>query len=238
MVTAIHEQIKTLVDLQKIDAEIYQLRKELAAHPLLIQTVEGNFEKKKANLKKAEEESKGLQLKQREREAELEAKEEKIKKLQAQLYQLKSNREYAAMELEIKGMKADKSVLEEDILKLFDSVEQARAQAAREKEALASEEKEAQTEINRIKQRSSEITAAITTLESQRKIFLPLVEARLLSQYERVLKSKEGLALVPVKNNSCGGCHLELPPQTVNEIQLQDKLIVCESCARILYWPS
>ena len=66
---------------------------------------------------------------------------------------------------------------------------------------------------------------------------MPNVEARLLKQYERILKGLEGLALVPVVHNSCGGCHMELPPQVVNETQLHDKWIVCESCARILYWP-
>ena len=65
----------------------------------------------------------------------------------------------------------------------------------------------------------------------------PNIDARLLSQYERILKSREGLALVPVMNNACGGCHMGLPPQVVNETQQHEKWIVCESCARILYWP-
>ena len=236
MATVINEQIKILVELQKIDAQIHELKKELAGHPILLQKTEASFEKKKAGLKQAEDAFKTLQLKQKEKEIELQTKEEKIKKLQAQLYQLKSNKEYAAMEIEIKGLKADNSLLEEEILRFLDEGDGAKAKCAKEKELLAAEEKKLKEERAAIQKKAEEINAAVTALEEKRKSYTPNVDAKLLSQYEKILKNRDGIALVPVKNESCGGCHMELPPQVVNEIQLQDKLIVCESCARILYW--
>lgn len=236
MPTAINEQIKILIELQKIDSEIYKLKKELAAHPVLAKKLEEDFEKKKSHLRAAEDEAKAAQLKQKELEGDLAAKEEKIKKLQGQLYQLKSNKEYSAMELEIKGLKADKSVLEEEILRLLDSVETVRGKVSQEKEKLSGEEKLFKDEVGAMKKRAEEIGAELAVLEDKRKHYTPNVEPRLTAQYEKILRSREGLALVPVKNNACGGCHLGLPPQVVNEIQIQDKLIVCESCARILYW--
>jgi len=45
------------------------------------------------------------------------------------------------------------------------------------------------------------------------------------------------LALVPVEGTSCGGCHRVFPPQVINEVQIQDKVVRCEFCARLLYWP-
>lgn len=236
MATVIHEQIKILVELQKIDSEIYHLKKELGSQPALKQKIEADFEKKKARLKSAEDELKTAQLKQKEKEGDLQSKEEKIKKLQSQLYQLKSNKEYSAMEMEIKGLKADNSLLEEDILKLLDVVDQVRAKVTKEKELLAGDEKKVKDELASLSQKASEITAELGTHEEKRKSYTPNIDSKLVSQYERILKGREGLALVPVRNNSCAGCHIELPPQTVNEIQIQDKLIICESCARILYW--
>ena len=56
-----------------------------------------------------------------------------------------------------------------------------------------------------------------------------------LSQYERILERKEGSALVPVRGNACSGCNMVLPPQAINEVQMNTRLIPCESCARILY---
>jgi predicted nucleic acid-binding Zn-ribbon protein len=237
MTVAINEQIKILVELQKIDSEIFRLKKELASHPETEKRIAAEFEKKKAGLKAAEEEAKALQVKQKSKEVDLAQREEKITKLTAQLYQLKSNKEYSAMELEIKGLKADKSLLEEDILKLLDAVDEAKKKVAKEKEALAQEEKKHQAELAELKKRADELQAGINAGEEKRKTYTPNVEARSLSQYERILKSRDGLALVPVVNNACGGCHLGLPPQVVNETQKHEKWIVCESCARILYWP-
>lgn len=237
MPTAINEQIKILAELQKIDFEIYGFKKELEGHPALQKKLDEDFERKKAGLKAAETRLKETQVKQKEREVDLQAKEDKIKKLQSQLYQLKSNKEYSAMELEIKGLKADNSLLEEDILKGMDGVEEAKAAVAKEKEALAQEEARYKEKSAALKKEGDEWRAKTAVLEEKRKAYLPNIEPRLLGQYEKLLKSRDGLALAPVKNNACGGCHLGLPPQVVNEIQMQEKLITCESCARILYWP-
>jgi predicted nucleic acid-binding Zn-ribbon protein len=234
----LNEQIKILVELQKIDSEIYALKKELAAYPELQKKLEADFEKKKSRLKTSEEQLKSLQLKQKEKEGDLQGKEEKIRKLQAQLYQLKSNKEYAAMELEIKGGKADTSLLEEEILGLLDAVDQARGAVTGEKEALAAEEKKMKGELAALNQKAETFRVSLSVAETKRKAFTPNLEPKLSAQYERVLKTRDGLAIVPVKNNSCGGCHIGLPPQFVNEVQLQEKLMTCESCARILYWPS
>ena len=53
--------------------------------------------------------------------------------------------------------------------------------------------------------------------------------------YERIVKSKDGLAVVSVANEACQGCFRVLPPQVINEINMMEGLIVCESCARMLY---
>lgn len=237
MAVVIQEQIKILVELQKYDSEIHKLKKEFAEHPTLKKKAEAEFEKKKAALKSAEDESKARQLDQKKKEGELAVAEEKIKKLQGQLYQLKSNKEYQAMELEIKGSKADKSLLEEDIIRLLDTVEEAKKKVVKEKELLVAEEKKFNNQVDVIKKREAEILEALAGLEEKRKTYVPSIEARLISQYERILKGRDGLALVPVKNNSCVGCHMELPPQIVNEIHIGERIIICESCARILYWP-
>jgi hypothetical protein len=231
------EQIKILIELQKIDSDTFRLRQELGGHPALLKAAEQAFDKKKTGLKAAEEDLKAAQLKQKEKELELGSKEEKVKKLQGQLYTLKSNKEYQAMELEIKGLKADDSLLEEDIIRQIDVVEEAKKAVAKEKGLLAEEEKKFKEETGIIQKRAAEINAAIAVNEEKRKSFTSSVDPKILSQYERILKGRDGLALVPVKNNSCGGCHLGLPPQVVNEIQIQDKLTICESCARMLYWP-
>jgi predicted nucleic acid-binding Zn-ribbon protein len=72
-------------------------------------------------------------------------------------------------------------------------------------------------------------------LEGARKTIVPEVPPEPLAAYERVLEIREGLALVPVVGDACGGCNRRLPPQIVNEALLKAKLVTCESCNRILY---
>lgn len=237
MAISIREQLLAFVELQKIDHELYKLRKELSEFPALQKKAEEEFSRKKAAVKVAEDEQKAAQLKQKEKEMDLGSKEEKIKKLQSQLYSLKTNKEYQAMEMEIKGLKADDSLLEEDILRLFDAVEIAKTKVAAERAKVAEEEKKLKAGLEVLAKKQADIQARISALESRRKEQIPHADPKLLPQYERILQKREGLALVPVKNNSCGGCHMEFPAQMVHEIQMQDKIIICESCARIIYWP-
>ena len=236
MPTIVSEQIKILAELQTIDSDIYSLKKELETHPEIKKEADRNFDSKKTVLKAAEEELKNIQVRQKNLEMDLGSKEEKVKKLQGQLYSLKSNKEYQAMELEIKGLKADDSLLEEEILKTFDAVEAAKAKVQKEKEFLLTEEKKYKAQLEVLNQRATEIQSAIQVFEEKRKVFVPNIDPKILPQYERLLKSREGLAIAPIRNNSCGGCNIGLPPQVVNEARMQEKFLTCESCARMLYW--
>lgn len=236
LATAFADQIKSLVELQSVDSDAYLLKKELAAQPAVQKKLEAEFEAKKVHLKKAEEDLRHAQSKQKDKENDLASKEEKIKKLQVQLYSLKSNKEYQAMELEIKGLKADNSVLEEEIIRQIDAVDEVKKKVAQEKEQVAGEEKKFKDELEVLKKRAAELTAQVAALDEKRKSFIANVDPKVLPQYERILQKREGLAIAPVKKSSCGGCNMELPPQMINEIRMQDKLIFCESCSRILYW--
>ena len=236
MTAIISEQIKILAELQKIDSEIYALRQEIEAYPEIQKKADQEFDNKKLNLKSAEDEHRALQAKQKGMEIELGSKEDKIAKLQSQLFSLKSNKEYQAMDFEIKALKADKSLLEEEILIFFDSIETAKAKVTKEKELLSVEEKKHKEELSVTQKRIAEIQADIQVHEEKRKAFTPSIDPKILPQYEKLLKNREGLAIAPIRNNSCGGCNIGLPPQIVNEARMLEKFITCESCARMLYW--
>ncbi len=236
MPTAITEQIKILAELQKIDSQIFHLKKELAEQPAAQKKVEDAFETKKTGFKTAETQLKSDQLKQKEKEGELASKEEKIKKLQGQMFQLKTNKEYSAMDMEIKGIKADNSLIEEAIINLIDVVESSQKRLVEEKVKLAEEEKRSKAELDVLKKKADDLSAQIADLSEKRKAYTPNIDPKLLTQYERILDKREGLAIVPVYHGACGGCHIGLTSQLQNEIQMSEKLITCEECARMLYW--
>jgi uncharacterized protein len=232
---SIREQIKRLVDLQAIDAQIYRLKKEKGEQPQLIAELEKRFEEKKVNLKALEDKLKALMVKRKERELALAAKEEDIKKAQTQMYQLKTNKEYQAKLKEIEGFGADKSVLEEEILKVFEELDSLKALTEKENSLLKEEEVVFLAEKKRIEERIKEVVSELATLENKRKQIVPEADKKILASYERILKNREGLALVAVKDYACQGCFINVPPQVINEIKMHDRLVICESCARILY---
>jgi predicted nucleic acid-binding Zn-ribbon protein len=230
------DQIETLKQLQAIDGEIFRLRKQEQDKPRELEQITAEVAAAAARLKAAEERLKTLQLAQKDKEVELATREGNVKKLQGQLFQVKTNREYTAMQHEIDTLKADNSLLEETILKLFDEIDQgvkARQQCSQQATA---EEERLRREQGRIQRELEEIRERISQLERQRQAIVPDVPPPTLSAYERVLALREGLALVPLLENSCGGCHRRLPPQVINEVYLKAKLVSCESCNRILYF--
>ena len=121
--TTILDQIRKLVELQKIDEEIYRHKKELEEKPAQLAVLQQQFEAKKAGLKKLEEKSKTLLVERKFFEVDLQSKEDAISKANAQLSLLKTNKEYTAKMSEIENLKADKSQVEEKILLSYDEVD-------------------------------------------------------------------------------------------------------------------
>jgi len=233
-VTNLKEQIINLVKLQAVDSEIYGLRSEKEAKPKEINALEASFEEKKQGLAVLEKNSQDLQKQRKDKEGELATQEENIKKLQSQLYSLKTNKEYQTMLQQIDGAKADKSVIEDKILSLFDQGDKIKKDADAENVRLKEEEKVFFAKKKNVDDRIKEIDDRLSQLDTQRKQTAVHVDPAVLSQYDRILSNREGLAIVKVKINSCGGCNMLVPPQVINMIKMYERIVPCEVCNRIL----
>ncbi len=232
---SIKDQIKKLVDLQKIDAEIYSVNMGLVEKPALIEELRKKFEASKAHLNQLEEKFKGIQLKRKELELEMKAKEDAVAKSNIQLTQLKTNKEYQTKLSEIASIKADQSIIEEKILLSYDEADAIQAEIGKEKAAVGAEETQYLARKKEIEDDISLMEDRIKVLESQRQQQLPGVDRTLLNRYEKILTHKDGLGIAPLNGNACGGCHMNVPPQTINAIRMHDQLIECEICQRIMY---
>lgn len=228
-------QLGSLVKLQTVDSEIYALRLEKSAKPEEIKVMEAAFEAQKAQLAELDKQALDLQKQRKDKELELASKEEGIKKLQGQLYSLKTNKEYQTMLQQIQDAKADTSVIEDKVLELFDKADGVKNAAEKEKQKLKDEEKVFFSGKKKIDDRVKEIDDRLAQLEAQRKQSLQDVDPKILIQYERILANRDGLAIVTVKGNSCGGCNMFVPPQVINLIKMYEHIITCEMCNRMLY---
>ena len=228
-------QLTNLVKLQAVDSEIYSLRNEKEVKPQEIKTLEAAYEAKKQGLAELEEKLLDLQKQRKDFELELASKEEATKKLQSQLFSLKTNKEYSTMLQQIQGSKADASVIEDKILQTFEQADKIKNETEQEKLKLEEEEKVFLGQKKIVDDRMKEIDDRLAQLDAQRKQVIPGIDHKILSQYERILSNRDGLAIVTVKDDSCKGCNMLVPPQVINLIKMYERIITCEICNRILY---
>ena len=233
--TDLKSQIISLVKLQALDTDIYSLRNEKESKPQQVKELEDAFEEKKKSLAEIEKRSMDLQKQRKENELDLASKEENAKKLQTQLYPLKTNKEYQTMLQQINEAKADASVIEDKILEVLEQADKIKIEIEEEKQRLKEEERKFLDEKKKIEERIKIIDERLSQLEVNRKQVMPEIGPKILAQYERILNSRDSLAIVKVQNDSCQGCNMFVPPQVINLIKMYERIITCEICNRILY---
>lgn len=168
-------------------------------------------------------------------ETETDGNKEKIRKYNAQLLKVTSNKEYEATssqieycEQEIKRIQGRIGEIQYKQMELEEAVKpkQERLQSVREEYNQRQEELDLKTE---------ETAKEEKELLKQREIILPAIRKDILNKYERVRKAKNGVAVVAVNKSSCGGCFNQIPPQIIIELRKKDMIRTCEYCGRILY---
>ena len=224
-----------LIDLQKLDVAIAKLEAEAQAIPQAIQALETKLVQARAGLDSAKASADHLLKERRSKERDLEEVAQGSKKKQVRLYEIKTNEEYTAVLKEIAVLKEKSSGLETEILEFLeksDGAAKVLAQAEtvfRAAEAVRQKERgEKEVQLASVKQELDRICEA-------RKAQASRLDAELLQQYTRVMRSR-GVVVVPVKDGSCGGCGVALPPQQFVEVRRNDRMFTCPSCSRILYY--
>lgn len=228
-------QIEKLIELQKIDREIFDLQSQKDSFPERIKEMDELLVSKGNGAKEAEENLKNLQVAKNDKETEMGTKEEQIAKHDAQLYQIKNNTEYKALQGEIDSIKADISLIEEDILKLFDEIEAAQAKCEEEKKIFEEEKSKIAAEKAKINSEEKDLDASISGLKTKRQETAGAIEQQILAIYERILQNRGRSAMARIEGDNCQECHLHLRPQIINDAKIRRNIVLCENCGRILY---
>jgi predicted nucleic acid-binding Zn-ribbon protein len=231
----VKRDLETLKQVQVLDKQIYDMSQDLLNIPAELTVHQQEFETAKKSVEAREAALKTARLKQKEKELELAQKEEHIQKLQGQLMQVKTNKEYSAIQHEIATAKADDSVLEEVILKLMDEVEQSAGELATGQDRLKQEEKKLEAKKAECRDRKKSFEEKIVELQAKKKTSMDEVSRETASLYEKILVKKQGVALAAIDGENCSSCRITLRAQVQNEVRLKEAIIVCENCSRILY---
>ena len=231
-----HDEIEQLVRLQHVDDDIRLLEGKAKSIPQQIEKIEQDTAEKKAAVELLKAQQEEMARARRQCETEAEDLSGKIQKLELQVYQVKTNKEYQALLQEIEDCKEAKSGKENEIIGLMEEEEKTAEQIKRAAMEFEAHGKSADSHITDFKTALGETEALLEAARQQRGDLLSLLSAEVRSRYERVFSSLNGRAVVTVRKNSCGGCYTALPPQTVNEIRKKERIITCEVCGRILVW--
>jgi len=227
-------EIEHLISLQRTDREIQRLKAEIAELPKRVAAIEEKLAGTKAGLEKARAAVKGDEAARRKYETAITDLRQKISKYRDQSLDVKTNEQYKALLHEIQFAEQEIGSNEDKVLELMVNTE------VREKEVKAAEvELKAETaEIEKEKTIAREQTAkdekALAEWTVKRDSARSAVDPDLLRHYDRVLKFR-GSGIAEVLDQKCTGCSVMLRPQIYNEL-CGGKLIICDSCQRILYY--
>ncbi|MCK4994032.1 MAG: hypothetical protein KAS13_03145 [Candidatus Omnitrophica bacterium] len=229
------KDIDALKELQKIDGEIFTIKVDIEEKPKGLKKLEDDFIAQSLALKELESDLKTIQLEHKEKELDLQSKEAVVKKQKGQVFQVKTNKELYALQLEIEKENADNSLLEDAILLMLEKIDNIIQSIAQEKSKLAHDQIQLNKNKADIELVIKELNEKLEALHSSRKRVIETgVEPQILELYERILENKGELAIVPVEREMCSGCNRSVRPQIVNELRL-GKMKTCENCARIIY---
>jgi predicted nucleic acid-binding Zn-ribbon protein len=230
-------QLKTLIDLQTFDTRIAGLEGEAAKLPREIDAVRARTAEAKKTVDAGKAGLDTTRKETRAKEKDLEDNQVKRQKFEGQLYQVKTNKEYSAVLAEIEEVKQQKSKIEEEILTLMERQERLAGEIKDAEGRLKAAEAEGATAEKALRERLAAVEAELGGVKGARASVAQALPPNVLADYDRLLRARAGLAIVPVlKPNLCGACRMTVTPQRLQELRAQNALLACESCGRYIYW--
>ncbi len=231
----VKNKLTSLYTLQTIDFKIDRLRSVRGELPLEVQDLEDEIAGLETRLEKFNNEVKELETEISNKKISAQESLELIKKYEAQQMNVRNNREYDSLSKEIEYQTLEAQLAEKKMKEFASEVEA-------KQELLKVVEEELNERKLDLEAKNAELSDIVAETEKDEAILLKQaenqrneIEERLLSAYQRIRENaRNGLAVVPVERDACGGCFNKIPPQRHLDIRLNKKIIVCEYCGRIL----
>lgn len=232
---SVEEKLKALVRVQKIESKIDEIQILKGELPMEVNDLEDEVTGLNARKHRVEEEINGIQEFIEAKKTAIKEAQELIKKYEKQSENVKNNREFEAINKEIEMQTLEVKLCEKHIKDATEEHAEKSEQLDKVLKSIAGKEKN-------LEHKKAELDKIIADTEKEEKHLAKevsgareAVEDRLLVSFDRIRKSyRNGLAVVPIVRDSCGGCFNAIPPQRQSEIRQRKKIIVCENCGRVL----
>lgn len=236
---SIEGKLRALYELQLIDSKIDRIRTIRGELPLEVQDLEDSVAGLETRVNNLSQELKELEEQVAEKTQSIKDFKANIKKYEAQQSKVRNNREYDAITKEIEFQNLEIQLAEKRLKEYKFGIEQ-KSEIVEKSQLEFSERKKD------LKLKKSELDEIIAETEKEEKDLVGAsakasagIEDRLVNAYKRVrANTRNGLAVVPVERDACGGCFNKIPPQKQLDIRMNKKILVCEHCGRIMVDPN
>ncbi len=228
------ERLKTLAAMQKLDDKIAQFKSLQEELPKQLNEINERVEQATSDMLAGETEKAEINKTQRSLEGEVKQHQEQIKKYARQLSEIKTNKEYKALNSEIAYLKDKISEIESQLLALMDSESEVSARNTEYKKALAAAEANKRAKEGDLKAQISQLEEQIESTRAARNKLAVTLPVPLIKRYGNLIKNKDNQAVVHNREGSCGGCGFVIRQQMRIELQLCKKIVYCENCGRII----
>ncbi len=232
-----NQELTTLIDLQGYDSRIATLEAEAARLPKQIEAIQASLAeaKKTVDAFKAKIDQTRMELRSKEKALEVHAA--KRAKEEGRLYEVKTNKEYSAVLLEIEEVKQVKAKTEEEILSLMEMQERLGVDVKEAEGRLKTREEQARQDEGVVRGKLAKVEEELTGVRTERAERAKALPVNLLASYDRIMKARGGTAVASVGAASiCGGCRMSIRPQALMELRSATGLMTCENCGRYLYF--
>lgn len=230
------EQIEILASLQNVDREIREKSGVKVVLLAEIQKKEGEIQAKRADIALLRAEWSEKDKQRQEKEQLLQEESNKATEKRMRMNRIKNIKELQALQREIDQIKLGNSQLEEELIKLLEEAESYASALRAKEEELKQLEAAWREKQGEIEAQVAGIERAVAEASALRQAIATQLNRELIERYELIFSRRGGMAVVTVSDGICQGCYMNIRPQLWNEIIKSEKLILCPSCHRILYY--
>lgn len=230
-------ELDRLIRLQELETTVTKARQAIEAFPAQREALAARLADHAGRLETAEQKLAAHKAGRRTLDKDVAAAQSRLTRFKEQLMAVKTNKEYHAVQSEIASASAEIQRLEDLILEGMLEADELSADIEAATQALAAEEAAAGEEQRRLEQERDRFQTRVERYATDRATLVADLTPRLLEMFDTLIRGRKGIAVGAVHDGRCGSCQVRLRPQLYNEVRLNQALIQCESCQRILYYP-
>ena len=235
---SVEEKLKTLYQLQAALSAIDEKRALRGELPLEVQDLEDEIEGLTTRVEKIKTDISEFQAAITQKKGEIADAEASVARYKAQLDEVKNNREYDTLSKEIEFQTLEIELCNKKIREANTRISEKQNELAANEEVIKEREGDLEVKRNELDEIMAETRAEEDKLKEKVKDLESKIESRLLTSFKRIRKNaRNGLGVVYVQRDACGGCFNKIPPQRQLDIKMHKKVIVCEYCGRIMIDP-